>query len=53
MVKNGLAGNDYVHFSNQGANKASQLFYNAFISTYKQWENNKSSINNKADGIPE
>ena len=52
-VKNGLAGKDYVHFSNQGASKASQLFYNALISAYKQWENNKISIKNKVDGIKE
>ena len=52
-VNNGLAGKDYVHFSNKGASKASQLFYNAFISTYKQWEYNNLSINNKADDNPE
>ena len=39
-VNNGLAGKDYVHFSTKGASKASQLFYNAFISAYKDWELN-------------
>ena len=52
-VSNGLAGKDYVHFSNQGASKASQLFYNALISAYKQWENNSVSIKKKVDDSKE
>jgi len=37
-VDNGLAGKDYVHFTPKGSNLASQLFYDALISAYKQWE---------------
>ena len=48
-VNNGLAGKDYVHFSTQGANKASQLFYNALISAYKDWELNSITEKNKKD----
>lgn len=39
-VEKGLAGNDYIHFSNGGAKFASQLFYNAFIAEYAKWKNN-------------
>ena len=48
-VNNGLAGKDYVHFSTKGASKASQLFYNAFISAYKDWELNSFTEKNKKD----
>ncbi len=37
-VEKGLAGNDYIHFSNGGAKFASQLFYNALISEYAKWK---------------
>lgn len=39
-VEKGLAGSDYIHFSNGGAKFASQLFYNALISEYAKWKNN-------------
>lgn len=39
-VEKGLAGNDYIHFSNQGAKIASQLFYDAFIAEYAKWNKN-------------
>lgn len=38
-VEKGLAGKDYIHFSNGGAKFASQLFYNAFIAEYAKWKN--------------
>lgn len=37
-VEKGLAGKDYIHFSNGGAKFASQLFYDAFIAQYAKWE---------------
>mgnify|MGYP001234106886 CR=1 FL=1 len=37
-VENKLAGKDYVHFTTKGASTASQLFYDALISAYKEWE---------------
>jgi hypothetical protein len=37
-VEKGLAGKDYIHFSNGGAKIASQLFYNAFIAEYGKWK---------------
>ena len=37
-VAKGLAGNDYIHFSNRGASIASQLFYDAFSSEYAKWK---------------
>ena len=37
-VENNLAGKDYVHFTNKGSKKASQLFYDAFIDAFKVWE---------------
>ncbi len=36
-VKKGLAGNDYIHFSNGGARMAAQLFYDALIAEYIRW----------------
>jgi lysophospholipase L1-like esterase len=50
-VNNGLAGKDYVHFSHHGANKASQLFYNALISAYKQWEQSRIPEKKKIDEL--
>ena len=38
-VENGLAGRDYIHFTNKGASIASQLFYDAFIAEYTKWLN--------------
>lgn len=37
-VEKGLAGKDYIHFSNGGAKIASQIFYNAFIAEYAKWK---------------
>jgi lysophospholipase L1-like esterase len=37
-VDKGLAGKDYIHFSNKGASIASQLFYDAFIAEYIKWK---------------
>lgn len=48
-VDNGLAGKDYVHFTPKGSNLASQLFYDALISSYKKWET--SDKNSKAKEI--
>lgn len=39
-VDKGLAGNDYIHFSNQGAKIASQMFYDAWIAEYAKWNKN-------------
>ncbi len=36
-VNKGLAGNDYIHFSNGGARVAAQLFYDALIAEYVKW----------------
>ena len=36
-VEKGLAGSDYIHFSNKGAKIASQLFYDAFIAEYVKY----------------
>jgi len=36
-VAKGLAGNDYIHFSNGGARVAAQLFYDALIAEYVKW----------------
>jgi len=38
-VEKGLAGKDYIHFTNAGAKFASQLFYNALIAEYAKWKN--------------
>lgn len=37
-VERGLAGDDYIHFSNRGASIASQLFYDAFAAEYAKWK---------------
>jgi lysophospholipase L1-like esterase len=37
-VERGLAGKDYIHFSNKGASIASQLFYEAFATEYAKWK---------------
>lgn len=37
-VEKGLAGKDYIHFSNGGANIASQLFFDAFAAEYAKWQ---------------
>ncbi|MBL1280800.1 MAG: hypothetical protein COA33_011025 [Fluviicola sp.] len=37
-VEKGLAGKDYIHFSNGGAKFASQMFYDAFIAEYAKWK---------------
>lgn len=39
-VKKGLAGSDYIHFSNGGARVAAQLFYDALIAKYIRWNGN-------------
>lgn len=39
-VEQGLAGKDYIHFSNGGAKIASQMFYDAFIAEYAKWKAN-------------
>lgn len=36
-VEKGLAGKDYIHFSNAGSKIASQLFYDAFIAEFAKW----------------
>ena len=38
-VSKGLAGNDYIHFSNRGASIAAQKFYDSFITEYVNWLN--------------
>lgn len=35
-VENGLAGKDYIHFSNKGASIAAQKFYDAFMTVYSK-----------------
>ena len=40
-VDKGLAGKDYIHFSNGGAKVASQMFYDSFIAEFAKWKNNK------------
>lgn len=37
-VDKGLAGKDYIHFSNGGAKIASQMFYNALMQEYNNWK---------------
>lgn len=37
-VGKGLAGSDHIHFSNDGAKIASQLFYEALIAEYSKWQ---------------
>ncbi len=36
-VEQGLAGSDYIHFSNKGASIASELFFEAFGAEYSKW----------------
>lgn len=43
-VENQLAGKDYIHFTNKGAQKASQLFYDAFIDAYNTWDIEKKQV---------
>ena len=40
-VEGGLAGKDYIHFSNKGASIASQMFYDAFELAYSKWKLNQ------------
>ena len=37
-VESGLAGKDYIHFSNRGASIASQIFYDAFEAQFAKWK---------------
>jgi lysophospholipase L1-like esterase len=37
-VEQGLAGKDYIHFSNKGASIASQLFFDAFAAEFSKWQ---------------
>ena len=37
VQKKGLAGKDYIHFSNAGSKFASQMFYNALMAEYGKW----------------
>jgi hypothetical protein len=37
-VESGLAGKDYIHFSNKGASIASQMFYDAFEAEFAKWK---------------
>jgi len=37
-VESGLAGRDYIHFTNKGASIASQLFYDALEKEYAEWK---------------
>jgi lysophospholipase L1-like esterase len=46
-VENKLAGKDYVHFTTKGASTASQLFYDALISAYKEWEKKEKMTKQK------
>jgi hypothetical protein len=40
-VEKGLAGNDYIHFTNRGASIASQLFFDAFAAEFVKWKQNR------------
>ncbi len=40
-VEQGLAGSDYIHFSNKGASIASELFFEALGSAYAKWTEKK------------
>lgn len=40
-VEQGLAGKDYIHFSNKGASIASQLFFEAFSAEFAKWQQTK------------
>jgi hypothetical protein len=37
-VETGLAGRDYIHFTNKGASIASQLFYDAIELEFSNWK---------------
>ena len=37
-VEQGLAGRDYIHFSNGGASYASQMFFDAFAAEFAKWQ---------------
>ena len=37
-VEKGLAGRDYIHFSNKGTSIAAELFFEAFAAQYVQWQ---------------
>lgn len=39
-VEKGMAGSDYIHFSNAGSNYAAQMFYNALMTEYNKWKGN-------------
>lgn len=39
-VEKGLAGQDYIHFTNKGASIAAQLFYDAFMKEYLKYNGN-------------
>lgn len=39
-VEKGLAGSDYIHFTNKGASIAAQLFYDAFMKEYLKYNGN-------------
>lgn len=41
-VEKGLAGKDYIHFSNKGASIASQLFFDAFAAEFAKWKLNQT-----------
>lgn len=41
-VERGLAGKDYIHFSNRGASIASQLFYEALMAEYAKWSTHEN-----------
>jgi hypothetical protein len=40
-VEQGLAGKDYIHFSNGGASYASQMFFDAFAAEFAKWQEKK------------
>jgi hypothetical protein len=40
-VDQGLAGRDYIHFTNKGASIASQLFFDALAAEYVRWKAGK------------
>ncbi len=50
-VEQGLAGKDYIHFSTKGAQKISELFYEALINDYNEYRLEKRI--KKLNGQPE
>lgn len=48
-VNQGLAGKDYIHFTTKGAQKVSELFYEALINDYNEYRLQKriNAINNQ------